>query len=195
MWQQLEVAAEIVSDLQDTGLGPEVAYLFQCWKTSTCFIWMVYNSGAVNVKIDWYVFVEKCTFEMLGFSFSSKLDWGSYIISIAETASKKIGALVFSINFLSSEVPLYVYIFAIQPCMEYCWYTGLYLEMLSNQQKWICRAVGPSLATSLQPMVHHQNLVSLRLAYRYYFGRCSSEIAQLVPFPYSWGRSTHYSYR
>ena len=143
------------------------------------------------MKIDWYVFVEKWTFEMLGFSFSSKLDWGSYISSIAETASKKIGALVFSINFLSSEVALYVYIFAIQPFMEYCWYTGLYLEMLSNLQKWICRAVGPSLATSLQPMVHHQNLVSLRLAYRYYFGWCSSEIAQLVPFPYSWVREVY----
>ena len=38
LWQQLELAAELVSDLQDTGLGPEVACLFQCWKTSACFI-------------------------------------------------------------------------------------------------------------------------------------------------------------
>ena len=30
---------------------------------------------------------------MLGLTFPSKLDWGSYIISIAKTASKKIGAL------------------------------------------------------------------------------------------------------
>ena len=29
----------------------------------------------------------------------------------------------------------------------------------------------------------------------YYFGRCSSELAQLVPLPYSRGRSTHYSGR
>ena len=28
-----------------------------------------------------------------------------------------------------------------------------------------------------------------------YFGRCSSELAQLVPLPYSWGRSNHYSER
>ena len=33
------------------------------------------------------------------------------------------------------------------------------------------------------------------LFYRYYFGRCSSELAQLVPLPYSWERSTHYSDR
>ena len=31
---------------------------------------------------------------MQGFTFSSKLDWGSRIISIAKTASKKIAALI-----------------------------------------------------------------------------------------------------
>ena len=43
------------------------------------------------------VFEEKSSFEMLGLGFSPNLDWGSYIISIAKTASKKIGA--FSMNF------------------------------------------------------------------------------------------------
>ena len=32
-------------------------------------------------------------------TFSSKLDWGSYIIFIAETASKKIGVMIHSIKF------------------------------------------------------------------------------------------------
>ena len=31
---------------------------------------------------------------MLGLIFSSKLDWGSYTISIAKTASEKIGVLI-----------------------------------------------------------------------------------------------------
>ena len=44
---------------------------------------------------------------MLGLTFSSKLDWGSYIISIAKTASKKIGALIRSMNFLSPAVALH----------------------------------------------------------------------------------------
>ena len=34
---------------------------------------------------------EKSSFKMLRLIFSSKLDWGSYIISIAKTATKKIG--------------------------------------------------------------------------------------------------------
>ena len=44
-------------------------------------------------------------------------------------------------------------------------------------------------------MAHRRNVVSLSLFYRYYFGRCSSELAQLVPFPYFRGRSTRYTDR
>ena len=41
-----------------------------------------------------------------------------------------------------------------------------------------------------------RGLVALvSLFYRYYFGRFSSELAQLVPLPYSRERSTHYSDR
>ena len=46
---------------------------------------------------------------MLGLTFSSKLDWSSYVISIAKTASKEIGALICSMKFLSPEVALYLY--------------------------------------------------------------------------------------
>ena len=55
--------------------------------------------------------------------------------------------------------------------------------------------VGPSLRASLECLAHRQNVASLRLFYRYYFGRCSSELAQLVLLPFSQGRSTHYSER
>ena len=51
----------------------------------------------------------KSSFKILGLSFSSKLDWGSYIISITKYAPKKIGALICSMKFLSPEVALYVY--------------------------------------------------------------------------------------
>ena len=49
---------------------------------------------------------EKSYFKMARLIFSSKLDWGSYIISVAETASNKIGALVCSMKFLSPEAAL-----------------------------------------------------------------------------------------
>ena len=53
------------------------------------------------MKMDGSVLEEKSTFKMLGLTFSAKLDWGSYIFSIAKIASKKIGALIRSINCLS----------------------------------------------------------------------------------------------
>ena len=59
---------------------------------------------------------------MLGLTFSSKLEWGSYIISIAKTPSKKIEALIYSMKFLSHEVALYRYKSTICPCMEYCYH-------------------------------------------------------------------------
>ena len=58
-------------------------------------------------------------FKMLGLTFSSKLDWGSYITSVAKTASKKIGALIRSVKLLSPEVALYLCIATIRPCMKY----------------------------------------------------------------------------
>ena len=63
---------------------------------------------------------EKLSFKILGLNFSSKLDWDSYIISIAETASNKIGALILAMKFLSPEVVLYLYKSTIRPYMGYC---------------------------------------------------------------------------
>ena len=67
------------------------------------------NTGAIDVKIDGSILDEKLSFKTLGLNFSSKLDWGSYIISIAKTASKKIGALIRTMKFLCPAVALYLY--------------------------------------------------------------------------------------
>ena len=143
---------------------------------------------------------DKSSFKMLGLTFSFKLDWGSYIISIAKTASKKIGALIRSMKFLSPEVALYLYKSTTCPCMEYCCHVwagapSCNLDLLDKLQKRICKIVGPSLAASLEPLAHRRNVASLSLFYRNYFGRCSSELAQVVPLPFSRGRSTRYSDR
>ena len=61
------------------------------------------------MKMDRFVFEEKSSFKMLELTFSSILDWGSSITSIAETAFTKIGALIHSLKFFSLEVALYLY--------------------------------------------------------------------------------------
>ena len=70
--------------------------------------------------------------------------------------------------------------------------SSCYLEMLDKLQKLTCTTVGPSIAASFKPLAHRQNVAHLSLFCRYYFGRCSSELTQLVLLPYSRGRSTHY---
>ena len=60
------------------------------------------STGSIDVKIDGFVLEEKLSFKILGLTFSSKLDWGSYIIYIAKTASKKIAALIRSMKFICS---------------------------------------------------------------------------------------------
>ena len=65
--------------------------------------------------------------------------------------------------------------------------------MLDKLQKWACRTVDPSLATFQEPLCHHQNIANISLFYRYYFGRCSSELAHPVPLPCSPWRSNCYS--
>ena len=90
---------------------------------------------------------------MLGLTFFFKLDWGT----IAKTAFGKIEALICSMKFLSPEVALYLYKSTIRPCMEYCCHVwagapSCYLELLDKLQKWICRTVGPSLTTTIEPL-------------------------------------------
>ena len=90
------------------------------------------------------------------------LNWGSYIISIARTASKKIGAFVLCSFFLTM---LYIYKSTICPCMGYCCHVwagapSFYLELLHKLQKRICRTVAPWLAPSLEPLAHHRNVAA-----------------------------------
>ena len=132
--------------------------------------------------MDGFVLAKKSSLKMLGLTFSFIFDWGSYIISIVKTASKKIRALIHSMKFLSPEVALYLYKSTIRLYMENCCHVwagalGCYLELLDKLQKWICRTVGSSLAASLEPLAHCQNVARGSLFYRYYFGRYLSEQA------------------
>ena len=165
LWQQLELASELESDLRDTvDWGRKWLVDFNAGKNQLVLFDRSKSTGAIDVKMDGSVLEEKRSFKMLGLTFSSKLDWGS--------ASKKIGALIRSMKFLSPEVSLYLYKSTIRSCMEYCCHVwagapSCYLELLDKLQKRICRTVGPSLAASLEPLTHRRNVASLSLFYRY----------------------------
>ena len=155
------MTSELESDLQDTEDWVEKVLVdFNAGETQlVSFDWSNKN-GFIDVKMDGSVLEQKSSFKMLGLTFSSKLDWVSYIISVAKTASKKIGALISSMKFLSPEVALFLYKSTICPCMEYCCHvwagaSSCYLELLDKLEKQKYQTVGPSLAASLEPLAHH----------------------------------------
>ena len=94
--------------------------IFNAGKTHLVLSDWSINTGTIDEKIHGFVLEDKSSFEMLGLTFSSELDGGSCIISIAKSTSKKIGDLILSMKFLSPEVALYLYKSTIHPCKEYC---------------------------------------------------------------------------
>ena len=103
------MACELESDLQDT-LDWARKWLvdFNAGKTQLVSFDRSNSADAIDVKMDGSVIKEKSSFKMLGLTFSSKLHWGSYIISVAKTASKKSGSLICFIKALFPEVALYL---------------------------------------------------------------------------------------
>ena len=174
------MASKLESDLLDPVNWPNKWHVvFNAGKTQLVSFDWSNNTGFIWVEIDGSVLEEKSSCRILGLSFSSKLDCGSYIISIAKTACKRIRALMYSMKFLSHQVALYLYESIVRSRMEYCCHVwahapSCYLELFDKLPKRICRTFGPSLDASLEPFAHRRNVAWLSLFYRYYFGRCSS---------------------
>ena len=101
------------------------------------------NTGAIDVKIDRPVVEEK----LIGLFLRA---WISYIISIANTASKQSEALIYSMKFFSYEVALYLYESTIRLCIEYYFHVWVatpnyYLHLLDKLEKrlWRTNYAGP----------------------------------------------------
>ena len=134
------MASELESDLQNTvEWGKKWFVDFNARKSQlVSFDWSS-STSSIDVKMDGSVLEEKSYFKMPRLIFSTKLDWGSYIISIANSASKKIGASSRSMC-ISPEVALYLYKSTIHPCIEYFCHAwagapNCCLELLGKLQK------------------------------------------------------------
>ena len=105
----------------------------------------------------------------------------------SKTVSNKIGDLICSMKIPSPKVTLYLDKSTIRLWREYfchAWASTpvCYLDMLDKLQKQVRRTVGTLLATSFEPLNHLRNLASLNLIYRYYFGRCTTQLVKLFHY-------------
>ena len=92
---------------------------------------------------------QKSPFKIRELSFSSKFDWGSHIISII---SKKIGTLICSISFFLQRL--------------LCISINLPYDIAWNifvMPGPVNRTVAPSIAASLETLVHHPNAAGLKV--------------------------------
>ena len=144
-------------------LGQEVACWFQCWTGLIAQVLLAWKWMDLFFKEN----------HLLG----SRDWWSSYIVSIANAASKKIGVLIRSLKFHPLGVALYLYKFILQTWMECCYlvWAGApicYLNILDKLQKRLCRTVVRSFVASLEPFTHCRNVASFNLFCWYCFRRC-----------------------
>ena len=75
LWQKLDLASKIESDLQDTvDWGKKWLVDFNAGKTQLVLFDRSNNTGSIYVKMDGPVLDQKSSFKMLGLTLSSKLD-------------------------------------------------------------------------------------------------------------------------
>ena len=88
------MASELEFDLRDTvDWGRKWLVDFNAEKTRLVSFDLSDYTGATDVEIDGSVLDEKSSFKMLGLTFSYKLNWGSYIISIAKNCLRENSSL------------------------------------------------------------------------------------------------------
>ena len=135
-------------------------------------------------------------FSLLGLTISSNLSWNAHIKIAASRAAKKLGFLFRARLYFTSEQLLLLYKAQIRPTLEYCCHVwggapAMYLNLLDRIQRKAIRLIGDSsLTSSLQSLGLRRNVACLSLFYRYYHGKCSTELANIVPRPLTFSRST-----
>ena len=107
---------------------------FSAGKTQLVSFGQSNNTGFIDVKMDGSLLEEKSSFKVLGLTSCSKLDCGSYIISIVKTASKKVRVFIRTMKFLSLEVALYLY----KSTIHHVWNTVVTSGLVPVVATWNC---------------------------------------------------------
>lgn len=127
---------------------------------------------------------------LLGFTISSKLNFGQQIESMALSASKKLGIVSKVRRYFSPEQLLNLYTAQIRSCMEYCCHlwdgsAKYQLEALDSVDRRARRLINNDILTDkkLQSLEHRRKVACLSVFYRIHFGECSKALFDLVkPF-------------
>lgn len=130
---------------------------------------------------------------VLGVTISSDLSWTGHVRDVAKKASSRLAVLWRARKYFNPNQLLVLYKAQIRPVMEYCshiWPQSA-CHILDRIQSKAVRLIGEAALTdSLQSLGHRRRVSCLALFYKYYFGQCSAEIANIVPKPILYVRNT-----
>ena len=171
------------------GCGKKVLVTFSATKTQPCrsnnlFCWC-WNG--------WRCAWSKINFWEVGFDFHLKVRLRLLCCLCSKNFWKNWSfALFYGIS-------VYLYKSTIQSCMGYCCHgwagaPKYYLDILGCRNDFI-RLLVLHFQFFLERMAHRCDMANLSLFYRYYFGKCFSELDELVPFPLTYSQTTTFSER
>ncbi|VEN45444.1 unnamed protein product [Callosobruchus maculatus] len=114
---------------------------------------------------------------LLGININNNMSWHDHVVSIAKTASQKLGVLFRCRKLYTPEQLLLLYKAQIRPSLEYCSHVWgcapkHSLKLLDTIQKRAIRLIDtPSLTKDLHSLEHRRRVADLSLFYRFYRGR------------------------
>ena len=135
----------------------------------------------VPVEMNSIELPEETSIRLLCLTFTRSMDWKPYVQYIAKAASRKVGSLGPSIWLLLIPSCICTNLPSSHICSTVLICGGAsrshVLDLLDRVQNWVFSLVG----------------LSHRLFYKYYYGECSSEFADLVPPQHVTVRSIRFS--
>ncbi len=120
----------------------------------------------------------------LSLSFAQKLNWKFHTLSLAKSASSRLGVLYRLQSFPPPHQLLTIYRGLVRPCMNYVGYVlgdSTHTALLDSVESKAFRLIRSPLTRCLLPLKSRRSVASLSIFCRYFHANCSSELANCMP--------------
>lgn len=137
--------------------------------------------------------------DVLGLKIQCDIRWNKHIFNVSKEAFKCLGFLKRCKRFFTPPDLLNIYTTYIRPKMEFnshIWSgaPASTLELLDRVQKRALKLIGDSsVSSTVVSLEHRRNVGCVSLFYRYFHGKCSSELHGLIPEMRVFNRTTRLS--
>nr|CAI5857045.1 unnamed protein product [Callosobruchus analis] len=140
---------------------------FNVQKTQTTTLTRKSLVGLPSVEMEGRPMVESPAVKLLGINISNNMSWHDHVVSIAKTASQKLGVL-----FRCRKLYAAAAVQGADPTI---------VGVLRNRENRAVRLIdAPNLTRDLDSLEHRRRVAALSLFYRFYHGRCSRELSQII---------------